>query len=204
MGNQHFPAAHDLSQRSRLVVFPVFDCLCAVNEDNKVFFFALEVDFGLGCIAAGHVGLCDCTDQVWFYVYVQVLRTAEKCRDISEDGIDVKIQAPSCWRIRYRVILPAEYDVVANETPPSARFWLVTCLTPLSWSGLRDNVSIDYLPTYWYEPQLDRVLRCVIPAFSSFNRSRSSLQQRIASSYLRISTTLTPSCATILSNTRAV
>jgi hypothetical protein len=65
----------DLSKWNRLVSFPLLVFFDIVHEDDKVLCLAREVDFGLGCVSAGH----DC----WRFVVMFVCRVWVQEFDLS-------------------------------------------------------------------------------------------------------------------------
>ena len=61
MGHKDLESAHDLGERDRAVILPFLHRLDIVDHDDKVFIFALVVDFGLGAGSASHIGMVlDC------------------------------------------------------------------------------------------------------------------------------------------------
>ena len=51
---ENLEPGHDLSQGNRTVALPFLDGGGIVDEDDEVFVFAFEKDFGLSSVATGH------------------------------------------------------------------------------------------------------------------------------------------------------
>lgn len=58
MRHKDLEPANDLRKGDTAIILPVLYGLDILDEDDKVIFLALVVDFGLGCVAAGHVDSC--------------------------------------------------------------------------------------------------------------------------------------------------
>lgn len=54
MRNKDLEARDNLSQGNRAIFFPFLNGFNVVDEDDKVVFFPVVVDFHLGDVAAGH------------------------------------------------------------------------------------------------------------------------------------------------------
>lgn len=56
MRYENLEARHNLSERDRTILLPVLNRGNVVDHNDEVIFFALVMDLGLGCVAAGHFG----------------------------------------------------------------------------------------------------------------------------------------------------
>lgn len=54
MRHKDLEPAHDLREGNTAIFLPILYGLDVIDEDNEIVFLAFVVDFGLGCIAAGH------------------------------------------------------------------------------------------------------------------------------------------------------